>query len=100
MSWNVTWRFGGEPDAVDVARVLVRVDPAADPDGLLRDRGERRCLAEVAVAVRIDLLDVVVRLVRIPDRRRQRKRRLDVQHPEARGGVPSRRGRCRAPSGG
>ncbi len=81
---------GGKPDAVDVARVLVRVHPAADPDRLLRDGGQRRCLAEVAVAVRVDLLDVVVRLVRILDRRRERERRLDVQHPEARRRVASR----------
>ena len=46
---------------------------------------------EVPVAVRIDLVDVVVRLVRVADRRGERERGADVEHPEARRRVASRR---------
>ena len=81
---------GRQPDAEDVARILVRVDASDDSGPLLGLRRQRCGVREVAVAVRGDLLDVVVRLERIADRGRCCDRGGEVQHPEACRGIASR----------
>ena len=90
---------GGQPDAEDVARILVGVEPACDARGETRRGRERRLLREVPVAVRIDLVDVVVRLVRIADRRRvaRARPRRSASRSRRRCRVPARR--CPSPSG-
>ena len=71
----------GQPDPVHVAGIFGRVDAANCAIGSLRSAREGRS-AVVALATRGDVIDVVVGLALILDRRRQGECRRHVEKPE------------------